>query len=745
MPTAAEPTGMSRRRFLVNSGWLAAGVTVLTSCSAVRGVLPALPTFDSPEADDALAWVQALPGGRIRFLCPRMEMGQGAPLGLSQVVAEELNVEQAEIECVPPDTDQTPPFKMTVGSESIADFFTPVSYGAARLREALRTLAAAQTGLPEAQIRDGRGGFVLPDGATLQYGALVPSEPLIITGADAPKPDRTPQYALDRSRKYQAIGRGWRHHDLDAIVNGKMVYSRDVSLPGMLFGQAIRAPAFGARLRGADTRTAETMAGVTAVIVDRENNFVGVVADNPFTLPAAVQAIEPQWDIPENLDQDRIEATLDVQKHRPRDDFEHTLTAAGDLAAGRARAVHRIASRYDTSFAAHAQMEPRAGVASVRPEKVEVWCGSQDPFFVQRRVARAIGRDAADVVVHSHRMGGGFGGRIQCQASEEAAILSAATGRPVRVQWDREAEFQNNYLQPVFSHFIAAGVTAEGKISDWQHDFASMPIMTGMMTGVVPRPVTWMADQVMTDEGTARGALSPYRLPDHRVRFSDIRTAVPIGAWRGLGAAPNNFAIESAIDELASAAGIDPLEFRLRNLPPSGDRVAGVLRRAAEIADWGQPSPPDTGRGIACAVYKGQSPVAIVAEVQVDHQARELRTAKIWCAHDCGLVLNPDQVENQAMGNIAWGCSTALKERVTVAAGAVQETNFHSYDVLRHRDAPEMTVALVEPPDTPPVAVGESAFGPVAPAIANAVFAATGRRIRRLPMSYDAVFSAHRG
>jgi len=478
------------------------------------------------------------------------------------------------------------------------------------------------------------------------------------------------------------------------------------------------------------------MAGVTAVVIDKKNDFVGVVTDDPFVLPQAIEAVDVRWEVPEGPSQDQVDAVLDVEKIRARDDLEHELAADGDIKAGQRAAQHRVAARYDTSFAAHAAMEPRAGVAWVKRDKVEVWCGSQDPFFVQRRVARVVAREVDDVVVHSHRMGGGFGGRIVCQASEEAARLSAAVGRPVRVQWDRETEFQGNYFHPGFSHHIDAGVTGEGTISHWQHDFVSSPIMFGP----VPKNIAWVLDVVAADEGTARGSSTQYRVANRRVRFSDIRTSVPVGAWRGLGAAPNTFAIECMMDELAVAAGIDPLEFRLRNLPPESQRLANVLRQVAEIAGWGQLAQPDSGRGIACAVYKEETAVAVVAEVRLDHAARELRVAKTWCAQDCGLVVNPSQVENQVMGNMVWGCSMALKERVTFGAGAAEQRNFDGYEILRHHEAPEMMVALVDS-DAAPVGVGESAFAPVAAAIANAVFAATGRRIRRLPMSYSSVFS----
>lgn len=749
MPAPADPKAVSRRSFLKKTGWVAAGLTVTAAVSYpfARAAMPVLPTFADPELEDGLAWVQALPDGRIRFFCPRMEMGQGASLGLSQIVAEELNIGPSEIVCVSPDTDQTPPFKMTVGSESIRDFFDPVSSAAARLRETLRVVAAKTAGTTPDRIRDDLGGFVSPDGTRLDYGALVPSGPVIVSAADLSIAEADlPRYAVQRKGNYQAIGHNWQHGELEAIVTGQTVYARDVSLPDMMYGRVLHPPAFGARLKDVDARAAEVMEGITVVVADEGNdfvgvvNFVGVVSADPLALPAAIAAIEVEWEMPESLNQGQIDAALDVARVRAGDDFEHVLAEDGDLDAGLGEAKHKAAARYDTPFAAHAAMEPRAGVAWVKADRVEVWCGSQDPFFVQRRVAALTGRAAGEVVVHSHRMGGGFGGRIPCQASEEAALLSAAVGRPVRVQWDRETEFQNNYFHPGFSHYINAGVTGRGTISHWEHDYVSSPIITG----AVPKTPAWVLDTVMADFGTSRGSLPPYRMANRRTRFSDIRTAVPIGAWRALGAAPNGFAIESMMDELAVMAGIDPLDFRLSNLPSEGERLAEVLRQVAEISKWGRPARTGTGRGIACAVYKDETPVAVVAEVVVDHAARDLGVTQIWCVQDCGLVINPDQVEHMVMGNIVWGCSMALKERLTFASGAVMQNNFDGYELLRHRECPILTMALVNS-NAKPVGVGEAALAPVAPAIANAVFAATGQRVRRLPMSYESVFSRKSG
>ncbi len=749
MPTTPEQKKISRRKFLRRTGWIAAGLTITATVAFpfVRAAIPVLPTFNEPGPEDGMTWVQVLPDGRIRFFCPRMEMGQGAGLGLAQVVAEELNITQEQIECVLPATNQAAPFQMTVGSESIRNFFKPVSLAAARLRQTLQDRAAERAGIAANRLKDENGGFVLPDGSRLTYGMLVTETPVVISDNNEDPESPPPQYAESRRGNHRAIGKSWKHHELEAIVTGKTVYSRDVSVEGMVFGEVIHPPAFGARVKSVNAAAAEAMDGIRVITVDQGNNFagttsfVGVVSEDQFILPQAVAAIDVEWELRKGPDQDALNTMLDVARISTADEFEHVMAESGDIKAGAAVAKHRVSARYDTPFAAHAPMEPRAAVASVRDDKVEIWSGTQDPYFVQNRVASAIGRDAEDVVVHPLRMGGGFGGRVLCRASDEAALLSAAVGKPVRVQWSREAEFQNTYFQPAYSHQINAGVTEEGKISHWQHDFVSSPILTGLM----PANVGWAAGIVMADSGTSRGALPPYQMANRRTRFSDIRTDVPIGPWRALGAAPNAFAIESMIDELATLASIDPLEFRLNNLPESEKRLVNVLQRVAEISNWDQTrTAKDFGRGMACAVYKGETPVAVVADVAIDHQVREIRVTRIWCAQDCGLVINPDQVENLVMGNIIWGCSMALKEQLSFDAGSVEQDNFHTYEILRHNEAPKMVVSLVEPGGAP-FGVGESALPAVAPAITNALFAATGKRVRKLPLSYENVFAAQAG
>lgn len=741
MVESSTPVSPARRKFLKRSGWVAAGLTVAAvgTYPLIRANLPVIPTLSDPKPDDGFAWVQMLPDGRVRFFCPRMEMGQGASLGLSQIVAEELNLSQDQIECLLPNTSQINPVKMTVGSESIFSFLEPVARSAAALRELLRQRAANIAGLKTTELADTAGGFISPEKTILTYSNLVGAVPNTI---DLDPQEELVLYSTDIAHAANAVGQSWRHPELHDIVTGKQLYSRDIAVPDMVFGAVKHPPSFGARIIDTSDNRVRKLPFVVTVVINKGENFAGVVTDNPFKLDEALEALHVEWDRPHVPDQTQIEHHYDVETHRANDNFQHTLADSGSDDSALHNTDATVNSRYDTSFLAHCPMEPRASIVWVRPDQTEVWCGTQDAYFVRGRVARIVGQDQEQVVVHPHRMGGAFGGRIQCQPSEEAARLSQSVGRPVRVQWDRETELSGNYFQPVFSHLIYASASEDGQINHWQHDYVTAPIMLGPMRellgrGRMAKGTISVMDRFVPDMGSTRGAEARYHANNKRIRFAAVRTPVPTSAWRGLGAAPNAFAIECVIDELAHNSGVDPLQFRLLNLSSADARLAEVLRVAAEMAGWPRQLGIDRGLGIASAIYKDLTPVAIVAEVHVNKSSKTILTPRIWCAHDCGRIVNPDQVRNLIEGNIVWGCSMALKERITVKNGTVAEQNFHLYEPLRHKESADVDITLIEPPDVPPMGVGESALPPVAPAIANAIFAATGRRLRRLPMSFD--------
>lgn len=714
---------LSRRSFLIRTGWVAGGVTVLSSC----GLVPVLPSFSAPEPDDGLAWLQMLPDGRVRFLCPRAEMGQGAATGLSQIVAEELRVPLSSIDCIYPTTLQIAPTQMTVGSQSIENFFEPVAHAAATLRETLRDRAAARGGVDRSEVAlwsddperpPGENAFVLPDGRIIPYGELINEGEQTLLVPD-PRSAAAPR--LSASTDLRVIGTAQTLLHIDAIVTGTETYSCDVRLPGMAFGAVARPPYLHARLQRFDRDAAMAVRGALAV-VEGPQGEVGIVAETPMAARRAVEALACQWAPLDPATLAEIQSGNDIDAAIAADALDHTPVDVGSVKRGRANAFAVLNVRYDTPMVAHAAMEPRAGVADVTGDRCTVHTGSQDPWYVQGAVARALGRGRDQVEVHNHRIGGAFGGRLHCQASVEAAWLSKGSGRPVKVQWTREEEFRFNYVGPQFSHRIEAGIDADGNIAFWHHRMIGSPILTS--SALLPRHLNWIVDR-FPDPGTWRGAELPYRSSNHRIDFADARHPMHTGAWRGLGAAPNTFAVECAMDELAALAGIDPIAFRERHAVDP--RLAETLRRVRSLSGWSQ----RPGLGVAAAAYKGVTFVAVVA--QVARRNGRAVVEHLWCAHDCGLVINPDQVRAQIEGNLVWGIGMALSEAFVLENGIAATNNFDRYRIPRNSDAPATDIELIAS-SQPPSGAGEAAFAPAAAAIVNALATLDGERLRALPV-----------
>ncbi|MEM9622416.1 MAG: xanthine dehydrogenase family protein, partial [Pseudomonadota bacterium] len=508
------------------------------------------------------------------------------------------------------------------------------------------------------------------------------------------------------------------------VVTGQAQYSRDARLPDMRFGAVARPAQLGAELIAWDADKARQVAGVMAV-VEGPDGTPGVVASTPGAAQRGVQALACKW---RQLSADqlaRVQENLDIDVLIDRNELEHKPIDNGSLASGREAAQIQLNERYDTPMAAHAAMEPRAGLAHFERRdgtaQCRVWTGSQDPWLVRKAVSRALGINDERVIVYNHRIGGAFGGRLLCQASIEAAWLSQAVGEPVKVQWSREEEFACNYVGPQFSTRIEAGLDDTGNIAYWHHRMAGAPILTS--STFIPRRLHWAADLV-ADPGTQRGTELPYAVTNQRVEFADVRVPMPTGAWRGLGAAPNTFAVEVAMDELASAAALEPLAFRAAHA--RDPRLAGVLKRLAELI-----SDEDTPPGVAATAYKGVTFVAVAASVDVSSGLPVV--TKLWCVHDCGQVVSPDQVLAQIEGNLVWGIGMALTEEFKLADGTPSTLNFDTYLPPRSLDIPPMQIEMIES-DAPPSGAAEAAFAPVAAAIANAVSRATGARQRRLPL-----------
>ncbi len=718
---------ISRRRFLQATGWTAAGVTVVYF--AGRSALSRLPSFKAPGEHAGAAWLQIRADGRCQMFCPRAEMGQNASIGLAQIAAEELNLAVEEIDVRFPDTSQIPQVLLTVGSMSLALFSEPTARAAAALRETLRKRAAERAGEDPAAVADGAGGFRLPDGRAPSYADLAAGEPVVL---DCWRVPDAPLYSFDVERPHRQIGRRAPPLQLARIVSGAPVFASDVRLPDMLFGRSARPVVRNARLLKVDDARARGISGVVQVVVDRERHFVGVVGETPGSVDAAIEALDVSWEIPSPFDQRTIDALVDVDAALARGDLEHTpLDARFDP-----EPAWDVDLRFEVQLQSHAMQEPRAAVARVtrtkERESAEIWTGSQDLWAVQRHAARELGIPSGRVIVHAHRMGGAFGGREQHDVASDALRLARAVGRPVKVQWSREDEFRAARNRPASTHRVRLKADQEGRLTDWWHAFVS-----GYVLLARERLPGWLLPplRLIGDKGVARGSRPPYAAPRKRVEYQDIDLPIDLGSWRSLGAAPNTFAIESAIDELARLRGLDPVELRLRNLPPEHDRLARCLRKTRELAEKAPlPAGPAVGRGYACGIYEENSFVAASADVRVDAASGGVRVLRMCCAQDVGLAINPGQLEAQIEGNLIWGLGMALLERVEIGQSEITSLNFDRYWIPRIHDAPDFEIEIVSPRHIPPAGAGETALIVAAPAIANALRQAVGRRYTALPI-----------
>lgn len=685
-----------RRRTLLALGGAALAVAFLPGCA-----LPVIPKRPRPDLAGALGWVRYA-DGRYTLFVPRVEMGQHIATALKQVACEELGVAWVAVEAVLPSTAQIGRVRATVGSESVKDFALPLAQACATLRDAL-----AQ-GLRQDQLQ----AVERPVSALRSFGA---------------------------PGTLRHVGRAVPIEQGAAIVRGQALYAADVRRPGQCFGRVLRAPVspeLSSRVRAMNEAAARAQPGFVALLRDERlqqgaAEGIGIVARTPGALDRIEAALAIDWQIEGGFEAADLAAALDIDRRLARSDRRQNALDDDRIDA---TASWDVDLRLDVPLAAHAALEPRAAVAAFSADgRLDLWVGSQDVFYQRDVVARRLGLAEERITVHGQRVGGAFGGKTICTVELEAALLAQAAGVPVKVQWTRAQEFRQGFHRPPSSHRIRARL-ANGRLQAWRHDFASSHIL---FTNAALPPWMQRITDFVGDDGVARGAVLPYRAAARRTGFDLVRLPVFTGPWRGLGAGPNGFAIESAIDECARAAGADPLRFRLDHV--EDPRLARVLSRAAAAAGWDLPpgaraSAPfgRRGRGLACGIYKAASYAAVVAEVEVD-AAGGVRVLRLVCAHDCGRVIHPDQVRAQCEGNLVWGLGMALVEQLPVAASGVAAATFADSPIPRLDEVPALEVVLVDEGEAP-TGAGETAIVAAAAAIANAVRDATGHRPLRLPI-----------
>lgn len=641
------------------------------------------------------AWLHIGEDGAVTVYTGKTEVGQNIRTSLAQQVAEELRVPLASIHLIMADTERTPFDMGTFGSRTTPTMGPQLRRAAASARELLRELAAQQWQAAPGSLRVEAGKVLDPQsGRALTFGQLTQGQKLAKAVRE--------EIPLAPAAQWMVAGTSAPKVEGRAFVTGAHKFTSDMKLPGMLYGKVLRAPAFHAKRLSVDTRQAEAMLGVTVV---KDGDFVGVAAPNPQLAERAIEAIKAEWETSPQPSSRELYAYLKqhpAEAQRPGGSEPETQGAIQD---GLAAAAHKVQGTYTIAYIAHAPLEPRAAVAQWENGKLTVWTGTQRPFGVRGELAQAFTMPESRVRVIVPDTGSAYGGKHTGETAIEAARLAQAAGKPVKLVWTREEEFTWAYFRPAGVIEVTGGVQADGTLTAWEfHNYNS--------GGAAIR--------------------TPYTVPHQHIEFHPTDSPLRQGSYRALAATANHFARESHMDDLAHAVGMGPLAFRLKNL--QDDRLRAVFQAAADRFGWGKAKPaPGQGFGIAGGFEKGGY-VATCAEVSVDSAKGAVHIRRIVTAFDCGAVVNPDNLRNQIEGANIMGIGGALYEGVEFENGKLLNPRFSGYRVPRFADAPAIEVVLVDRKDLPSVGAGEAPIVGLAPAVGNAIFAATGTRLRSLPM-----------
>ena len=705
--------GISRRAFLVTSAAAGGGMLVGFYLPQL-GRAEAAPT--SADLFTPNAFIRIRPDNSVALVMPQVEMGQGTYTSMPMLIAEELEVDltQVSLEAAPPDdrlfANPLVGFQVTGGSTSVMAMWEPLRRAGATARVMLIAAAAAQWNVDPSSCRAEHGEAIHPpSGQRLKYGALVDA------AARLPVPASV---TLKDPKDFTLIGTPAKRIDTPDKVNGKAAYGIDAVVPGMKFATVAACPVLGGKLAGVDDSKAMAIKGVRQVV--RLENAVAVVGDNTWAAMQGLAALEIDWDDGPNASL----TTADIIKQMDTASQKPGVVARkeGDVDKALTGAARKVEAVYQLPFLAHAAMEPMNCTVHVRADGCEVWVGNQVVSRAQATAAQVTGLPPEKVQVHNHLIGGGFGRRLEVDGITQAVAIAKQVDGPVKVIWSREEDIQHGVYKPYFFDRMTAGLDANGTPVAWHHRITGSSVWARWL------PPTFKNG---FDPDTIEGAEPPYELPNILVDYVQHEPpGLTTGNWRGVGPTHNIFVVESFIDELAAAAKKDPVEYR-RGLLGKAPRMRSVLDLAAEKAGWGSPLPAGVGRGVSVQFAMG-SYLSQIAEVEVSKDG-EVNVRRVVCAVDCGQTVNPDTITAQMEGGIVFGISAALWGEITLKNGRVEQNNFNDYRVLRINETPHIEVYLVKSTE-PPGGIGEPGTIGIAPAMANAIFAVTGKRIRKLPI-----------
>jgi len=701
---------VSRREFLETTA--AAGAGLVIGFHLPAGGRVATPPA-APFAPNA--WLRISPDNSVLIVVDRSEMGQGVATALPMLVAEELDADwtKVKIESAPADKSYVNPlfgFQGTGGSTSVRAAYTPLRKAGAAAREMLVAAACQTWGVDRVDCRTERGA-VIHTGSKRQltYGQLAAK------AASLPVPENP---TLKEPKAWKILGHRVKRLDTPAKVDGSAQFGIDTKVPGMLVAVVARCPAIGGKVASFDATKTKAVPGVKDAV--QISSGVAVVADGYWNAKKGRDALDVKWDDGPNaqVTSASISQLLSDAAAKPGAQARHDGDPDGALGG----AANKVEAAYELPFLAHATMEPMNCTAHVRADGVDIWAPTQFQTGVQGLGAKIGGVPPEKVQVHTTYLGGGFGRRFELDFIQEALETSKAVGAPVKVVWSREDDTQHDQYRPVSYHAFHAGLDASGKPVAWTHRIVAPSIMARVFPQTIKNGID--------GEAVEGGVGMPYAIDNVHVDYHMPDTGIPVGFWRSVNNTFNAFAVESFIDELAHAAKQDPYAYR-RDLLGKAPRHLGVLNLAASKAGWSTPLPAGRSRGIA--VWKSfETYVAEVAEISMRPDGTP-RVHRVVCAVDCGPVVNPSIVEAQMESAIVYGLTAALWGEITIDKGRVQQSNFNNYPMLRMADMPRVEVHIVPSTDAQGGA-GEPGTPPIAPAVCNAIFAATGKRIRKLPI-----------
>ena len=663
------------------------------------------------------AFIQIDTAGKVTLVIPKVEMGQGVYTSIPMLIAEELEVplDSVTIDHAPPDEklfmDPLLGGQLTGGSTSIRYAWEPMRRAGATARVLLIGAAAQQWQVDPASCHAESGQVIhAASKRSVGYGQLVGA------AAKLPVPKDVP---LKKPADFKLIGTPAKRLDSPEKVDGTAVFGLDVRLPDMVYAAIANCPVFGGTLESVDDTNAKKIPGVRQVV--KIDNAVAVIGDHTWAAKRGVMALDIKWNEGEGANLSMKQIVADLAQASQRNGA--VARKEGDVANAFSNAKTRIDAVYQQPFLAHATMEPINCTVHVQSDSCDIWVGTQVPTRAVDAGVKVTGLPAEKIVVHNYLLGGGFGRRLETDAITQALKVGKQLGVPVKVVWTREEDIQHDMYRPYYYDAISAGLDANGKPVAWQHRIVGSSIMArfappAFKNGLDPDAVEVAADL-------------PYDLPNQLVDYVRQEPhAVPTAFWRGVGPTRGTFVVESFIDELAAQAKVDPVKYR-RDLLGKSPRALNVLDVATNAANWGKTTvPKGQGRGVS-VMHAFGSFFSMVADVTVDQG--EVTVNRIVCAVDCGMVVNPNTIEAQVQGGIIFGITAALYSEITIDEGRVQQNNFTDYRMLRIDQAPEIEVHIVKSAEAPG-GIGEPGTSALAPAVANAIYAATGKRLRQLPV-----------